>query len=98
MNEKSDSDAAENDAGLERLAADAETLGKAVKTVELGRRGFIAVVVFALVVGLVLPWAGGHAGWEALFGERAIRSCSPRRPPASGCWPPRSRWRPAGGG
>ena len=71
MNEKSDSDAAENDAGLERLAADVnETLGKAVTTVELGRRGFtIAVGVFALVVGLVLPWAGGHAGWEALLGE-----------------------------
>ncbi|WP_298180429.1 hypothetical protein [Saccharomonospora sp.] len=71
MSEKSDSDSAGNDAGLEQLAADVNaTLGRAVKTVEFGRRGFtIAVVVFVLVVGLVLPWVDGYAGWEVLLGE-----------------------------
>ncbi|WP_024877170.1 hypothetical protein [Saccharomonospora piscinae] len=59
------------DPELGELAADVDaTLGRAVKTVEFGRRGFvIALIVFALVVGLVLPWVDGHAGWQALLGE-----------------------------
>lgn len=52
------------------LAADVNaTLGKVVKTVDIGRRGFaIAVIVFILLLGLVLPWVGEYAGWEALLG------------------------------
>ncbi|PXY19760.1 hypothetical protein [Prauserella muralis] len=55
----------------DELAADVdEAVGRAVKTVELGRRGFtISVAVFALVVGLVLPWVGEAAGWQVLAGE-----------------------------
>ncbi|MFF5988652.1 Rv2732c family membrane protein [Prauserella flavalba] len=60
-----------NGAGLEELGADVDAaVSKAVRTVELGRRGFaIAVAVFGLVVGLVLPWVGEHFGWEVLAGE-----------------------------
>lgn len=56
---------------LGHLAADAEAaLDRAVKTVEFGRRGFaVAVTVFVLLVGLVLPWVDGFAGWQVLLGR-----------------------------
>ncbi|GAA3529801.1 membrane protein [Amycolatopsis ultiminotia] len=42
---------------------------RAARTVELGRRGFtISVLIFVLLVALLLPWAEGHAGWQALAG------------------------------
>ncbi|OLR95201.1 Rv2732c family membrane protein [Actinokineospora bangkokensis] len=58
----------------EQLRADVEARGTAtVRTVDLGVRALvIAVAVFALIVGLVLPWVhtpGGDAlGFEILFG------------------------------
>jgi hypothetical protein len=54
-----------------RTAADVEeTLGRATRTVEFGRRGFtIAVFVFVLLIGFVLPWVDGLPGWQALIGE-----------------------------
>jgi hypothetical protein len=57
--------------GLDELAAEIDEVGeRAARTVELGRRGFvIAVLVFALLVGQVLPWVGGHAGWQVLVGQ-----------------------------
>ncbi|NIJ11224.1 hypothetical protein FHU38_001568 [Saccharomonospora amisosensis] len=59
------------DENIDRLAADVNAaVGKAVRTVELGRRGFgISVAVFALIVGLLLPWVDGHVGWQVLAGE-----------------------------
>jgi hypothetical protein len=43
---------------------------RAARTVELGGRAvFIAVAVFVLIVGLVLPWFGGAAGYEVLLGQ-----------------------------
>ncbi|CAM3001187.1 hypothetical protein SAXI111661_13305 [Saccharomonospora xinjiangensis] len=56
---------------LDELAADVDaTLGKAVRTVEFGRRGFtIAVFVFLLLIGFVLPWVDGRPGWQALLGD-----------------------------
>lgn len=57
--------------GIDRLAADVNAaVGRAVKTVEFGRRGFgISVAVFVLIVGLLLPWVDGHVGWQVLAGE-----------------------------
>lgn len=57
--------------GLSELAADVDdAVGRAVKTVDLGRRGFVlAVAAFVLVVALLLPWVGEHAGWRVLLGE-----------------------------
>lgn len=56
---------------LDQLAADVDaTLGRTVRTVEFGRRGFtIAVFVFVLLVGFVLPWVDGSPGWQVLLGE-----------------------------
>ncbi|MFC4004618.1 hypothetical protein ACFS2C_24955 [Prauserella oleivorans] len=61
----------EHDPDLDELGADVDAaVDGAVRTVEFGRRGFgIALAVFGAVLGLVLPWAGGHAGWEVLAGE-----------------------------
>jgi hypothetical protein len=40
------------------------------RTVELGGRAvMIAVAVFVLLVGLVLPWMNGSSGLEVLIGE-----------------------------
>lgn len=52
----------------QELAADVEAaVDKAVKTVEFGRRGFfLALGVFVLIVGLLLPWVGDVAGWQVL--------------------------------
>lgn len=60
-----------NGQAMDRLAADVNAaVGRAVKTVELGPRGFaIAVTVFALIIGLLLPWVDGNAGWEILAGH-----------------------------
>ncbi|WP_020671636.1 hypothetical protein [Amycolatopsis nigrescens] len=60
-----------NSADFSELAADVdEVVRKAARTVELGRRGFvIAVAVFVLIVGQVLPWVGGEVGWQALLGQ-----------------------------
>lgn len=59
------------DTDLGELAADVNAaLGRAARTVEFGRRGFaIAVTVFVLLVGLVLPWADDYPGWQVLVGE-----------------------------
>ncbi|ASR37503.1 hypothetical protein BAY61_23675 [Prauserella marina] len=56
---------------IDELAADVDsTVDRAVKTVEFGTRGFrIALVAFAVLVSLVLPWVGEHAGWQVLLGE-----------------------------
>ncbi|PRX49586.1 hypothetical protein B0I33_103623 [Prauserella shujinwangii] len=56
---------------LGELAADVdEAVNRAVKTVELGRRGFVlSLLAFVLIVGLLLPWAGGHVGWQVLAGK-----------------------------
>ncbi|WP_199433609.1 Rv2732c family membrane protein [Qaidamihabitans albus] len=66
------SDAQDGDrSNIDELAADVDAaVTKAVKTVELGRRGFVlAVVVFVLVVSLLLPWVDGHVGWQVLAGQ-----------------------------
>jgi hypothetical protein len=40
------------------------------RTVELGKRGFvISVLVFVLIIGQLLPWVGGHVGWQVLVGR-----------------------------
>ena len=56
---------------LAELAAEIDEVGdRASRTVELGRRGFtIAVFTFVLLVCLLLPWVGDHAGWQVLAGE-----------------------------
>jgi biotin transporter BioY len=56
---------------LAELAAEIDEVGdRASRTVELGRRGFtIAVLTFVLLICLVLPWVGEHAGWQVLAGE-----------------------------
>ena len=42
----------------------------ASRTVELGGRAIVlAVAVFVLMVGYVLPWMGSAAGWEVLLGS-----------------------------
>ncbi|WP_007024175.1 Rv2732c family membrane protein [Saccharomonospora iraqiensis] len=66
-----DSDHEHRGNDLGHLAADAEAaLDRAVKTVEFGRRGFgVAVTVFVLLIGLVLPWVDGFAGWQVLLGR-----------------------------
>jgi hypothetical protein len=60
-----------NGAELGRLAKDVDQVVKrASRTVELGRRGFIvSLLVFALLIGQILPWVGGHVGWQVLFGQ-----------------------------
>ncbi|WP_344421148.1 hypothetical protein [Amycolatopsis minnesotensis] len=59
------------DKELTELEAEINEVGqRAAKTVELGRRGFvIAVAVFVLLVGQVLPWVGDHVGWQVLLGD-----------------------------
>ncbi|MBK1786175.1 hypothetical protein JHE00_17745 [Prauserella sp. ASG 168] len=54
---------------MDELGADVDAaVSKAARTVDFGTRGFgIAVAVFGLVVGLVLPWVGAHFGWEVLL-------------------------------
>ncbi|MQA09273.1 MAG: hypothetical protein GEU98_12140 [Pseudonocardiaceae bacterium] len=43
---------------------------QAVRTVEFGRRAMvIAVTVFVLLIGILLPWIDGHPGWRVLLGE-----------------------------
>jgi hypothetical protein len=56
---------------LAELAAEIDEVGeRASRTVELGRRGFtIAVFTFVLLICLILPWVGDHAGWQVLAGE-----------------------------
>ena len=56
---------------LAELAAEIDEVGdRASRTVELGRRGFtIAVFSFVLLICLLLPWVGDHAGWQVLAGE-----------------------------
>lgn len=56
---------------LAELAAEIDEVGeRASRTVELGRRGFtIAVFSFVLLICLLLPWVGEHAGWQVLAGE-----------------------------
>ncbi|WP_424185154.1 hypothetical protein ACOBQX_25135 [Actinokineospora sp. G85] len=45
---------------------------RASRLVDLGTRGFVlAIAVFALIVGFVLPWLGDAAGWQVLLGEGA---------------------------
>jgi hypothetical protein len=59
------------DGEFDGIAAEIDEVGRRVsRTVELGRRGFvIAVAVFALVVGLLLPWVGEYTGLQVLAGE-----------------------------
>lgn len=55
----------------QKLAEDVdEVVSKAARTVELGKRGFVlAVMVFVLLVGQLLPWVGDHVGWQVLIGQ-----------------------------
>ena len=54
-------------AEIDRVERDAER--RAARTVELGGRAVvIAVAVFVLIVGLVLPWVSGATGLEVLLG------------------------------
>lgn len=42
---------------------------RAARTVEMGGRAVVvAVGVFVLIIGYVLPWMGDAAGWQVLFG------------------------------
>ncbi|GHF86405.1 biotin transporter BioY [Amycolatopsis bartoniae] len=61
----------EHETDVDRLGADVDEIGrKAARTVELGRRGFIlSVLVFVLLIAQLLPWAGGHVGWQVLLGR-----------------------------
>ncbi|WP_116115535.1 MULTISPECIES: Rv2732c family membrane protein [Amycolatopsis] len=60
-----------SESDYDRLGTDVdEVVTKASRTVELGRRGFvIAVLVFVLLVGQLLPWVGPHVGWQVLLGQ-----------------------------
>jgi hypothetical protein len=43
---------------------------RASRTVELGSRAiWVAVAVFVLIIGLVLPWMNGSSGLEVLMGD-----------------------------
>lgn len=61
----------ENFADEQALATEVdEVVVRAQRTVELGVRGFvIAVAVFVLIIGLLLPWVGPHTGWQVLLGQ-----------------------------
>jgi hypothetical protein len=56
---------------LSVLAAEIAEGGRQIsRVVELGARGFtIALCTFALIVGQLLPWVAGHAGWQVLVGQ-----------------------------
>lgn len=56
---------------MDELAADVDgVVAKAARTIDLGKRGFtIAVLVFVLIIGQLLPWVGGHVGWQVLTGQ-----------------------------
>ncbi|WP_019815265.1 Rv2732c family membrane protein [Saccharomonospora saliphila] len=71
MSHDARADGERRDERLDGLAADVDAaVTRAVKTVEFGRRGFaVAVTVFVLVVGLILPWVDGLAGWQVLLGQ-----------------------------
>lgn len=48
---------------------------RTVRTVELGARAVtIAVAVFVLIIGQILPWMGGANGLEVLLGETTGRA------------------------
>ena len=55
----------------DHLRAEIDEVGRrAARTVELGGRALvIAVAVFVLLVGLVLPWMNGASGLEVLIGQ-----------------------------
>lgn len=57
--------------GLTELREEVDAAERhAVRTVEFGRRAMvIAVAVFVLLVGIVLPWIDGYTGWQVLLGE-----------------------------
>lgn len=52
------------------VRAEVDAVGRRVaRTVELGGRAIVlAVAVFVLMIGYVLPWMGSAAGWEVLLG------------------------------
>ncbi|WAL67401.1 hypothetical protein ORV05_06350 [Amycolatopsis cynarae] len=60
-----------NGTELGKLGEDVDqVVRKAARTVELGRRGFVlSLLVFALLIGQLLPWVGQHAGWQVLLGQ-----------------------------
>lgn len=65
----------------DQLRAEINEVGRrASRTVELGGRALvIAVAVFVLLVGLVLPWMNGSSGLEVLIGhETGKASMVPR--------------------
>lgn len=75
MNEEKTDEVSEEGPRYDALAADVNAaVSKAVKTVEFGTRGFrIAVTVFVLIIGLLLPWVDGEVGLQVLLGgEEAI--------------------------
>lgn len=42
----------------------------AARRIDPGTRGFlIALLVFVLIIALLLPWVGEHAGWQVLLGD-----------------------------
>src|SRR5699024_12347496 len=67
---RSDNTGDEDDARLNRLAADVDqVVRKASRTVEFGMRGFaIALTVFALLVAELLVWVDASAGWQLTLG------------------------------
>jgi hypothetical protein len=77
-----DSEAPDNPPGEDdELREEIDEVGRqAARTVELGGRAVvIAVAVFVLIVGLVLPWMNGSSGLEVLLGtETGKASVVPR--------------------
>jgi hypothetical protein len=57
----------------DRLREEIDEVGRrASRTVELGGRALgIAVAVFVLLVGLILPWMNGSSGLEVLAGDES---------------------------
>ncbi|GLZ38651.1 hypothetical protein [Actinokineospora sp. NBRC 105648] len=58
------------DQQLASLRDEIDEVGReSARTVELGGRAVVlSIAVFVLIVGYVLPWMGGAAGWQVLLG------------------------------
>ncbi|AXB43991.1 hypothetical protein [Amycolatopsis albispora] len=56
---------------VDELGADVDqVVRKASRTVDLGHRALVvSIAVFVLIVGMLLPWAGEHVGWQVLAGR-----------------------------
>jgi len=73
-----DHETPDEDREVAELRAEIDEVERAVaRRIEPGSRGFvIAVLVFAMIIALLLPWVGDSAGWQVLL--RGDKSAIPR--------------------